>query len=197
MQNQTMMLGTTGNNDYLVIHEKDGLRLGVKPVFEFTMTPAGPGTVIGVRVRVAANPTDTESPKVINVGHTAKTAYPQFPYDKADDVRASRFIGCFIPGIPESQDEVVKKLSEDDVLPKVLAELGGYMGGATYIHPALEISTYLQADVLQQAVKFVEEVVAKKALHNKNNPKPKPKPKVKKLDEAGKVVQGQFGKTKD
>lgn len=91
----TFIKGTQGNLDYIVINEDDKVVVGIKPVFE--ITPANENNfaiAAGIRLRVIPNG------DIINVGHVAKSMFPDYKFKKVETHRASAYNIALIPIIP-------------------------------------------------------------------------------------------------
>lgn len=128
LENVEMMVGTMGKSDYLVIGERDGLYIGLKPVVERAYASAFglpiPAIAVGIRLRVAKAP----EAAIVNAGANAEVAYPHIEFEKKDDERASLFRGGVAPILDASSyqgvlDQIANDESEAVKLAKHVLEM--------------------------------------------------------------------------
>lgn len=120
------MKGTEGNKDYLVIAVKEGLALGIKPIFEPQGIKTDQGFQgtgnwhVGIRIRAASY-----EAVVLNVGFAAKKVFPSvvFHPETIDAIRASCFMGTIAPPI--------KKATDVDIILGTLVK-GGYFAALAH-----------------------------------------------------------------
>jgi hypothetical protein len=92
----TYMQGSTGNSDYIVVGEFQGLKVGVKPLLNLIPNPVSGNlaTLCGCRMRVV--PT-IQTP---SLGHKVKELIPDINFMKVDSIRASVVFAAILPPVP-------------------------------------------------------------------------------------------------
>lgn len=97
MNTPTMMVGTSGVKEYLIIGQKEGLAVGVRPL---TFREDSTQVSVGVRIRVCRCPEEyyKNNPNIdggdqkisdLHIGEKAKELFPTYPFFKIDEKRAS------------------------------------------------------------------------------------------------------------
>lgn len=125
--NHTMMKGTGGAMDYLLVAMKGEIGLGLKP----NMIAPGkkPGTTyVGARIRSAVVP-EQDRPKsednVVSLAFknlTLEEAWPGVTWEKIDTARASTQIGMFLRGTPEENPQMLLDELADRKLATKMAD---------------------------------------------------------------------------
>lgn len=130
----TMLKGTDGGYDYLLVAVRGGIGLGLKP--NMIASGSKPGTTyVGARIR-SANLKPSDMPQstgnVIPLGQkqTLDTAWPKITWEKVDSVRASTPIGVFVNGTVEKNPVILyEELTKKD-LPRNMAKYVASLAGA-------------------------------------------------------------------
>lgn len=82
------LIGTEGNPDYVILHRKDGLVLGVKTLKATKALGSGDYHIVtGYRIRVAPDPELDIAPG--NIEGAILNTYPDLPFDKFTEDHAS------------------------------------------------------------------------------------------------------------
>jgi len=96
------LLGTYGNPDYLVVAQKKGVSIGVKPI-------CGPGPkggfIIGFRLRAAVASSDSTT-------STIPQAFPKIEFEKLSSTRGSTNYVCLLPLSPFQIKEILEVASK-------------------------------------------------------------------------------------
>lgn len=122
----TMMRGTGGQLDYLMIARQDGVGLGIKPnVIGEGQAPNT--TYVGIRLRSAPmegkRPSKPEDGNVVPFTPLAlDTAWDGIEWEKVDNLRASTQLGVFLQGTLANDTEVLLEEMSDSKLSKKMAD---------------------------------------------------------------------------
>ncbi len=112
--------GSTGSS-FLVIAEREGLALGVRPIAEAVVP--GAITFLGVRIRVApTNADEVEDPSVYG------TFFPKIEFSKMDNVRASTVVGMAINRPTWMVQDLREIMSESGMVAKIVSWLQEHAG---------------------------------------------------------------------
>lgn len=122
------IVGSEGQNDYIVLAESDGAVLGVKPVLMVLSKGQGPyGVYVGLRIRSAsASKPDTvisiASASLLNMVKPKSWAekFPGITFDKVDKSRASAMMGLHVLRQPWQTVELMQVIKTKMLVTKML-----------------------------------------------------------------------------
>lgn len=120
------VLGTEGNPDYVIVAQNGAACLGVKPLLSFSSK----GTMVGLRVRSCSAPNThekadgtTDFPKKMPFDE----AWPDMPFDKVDESRASTMLMMTIPALPNTPDQLSAVIGKAKFYAKMDDLFGKYV----------------------------------------------------------------------
>ena len=139
----TMMVGTSGYADYLVIANTEGFKIGVKPVFDNN----GVRTFVGMRVRLVPGG-NCELSQIDMMGKML-SLYPNIPWQSKDHKRLS-IVGGAVVGINHKNIQALHEwFTNDGVSSLLFKNLQGMFPNTDLILSPLFVDFYTE--------KFLEE----------------------------------------